>query len=274
MPMISIDLNELENLKDYIIKTGLKRVKSNSKYELLRIKDGEVSIVVYKSGKVVFNDTMASRKVIDSILKIETKFDFILGSDEVGKGEWYGPLITACVALTPNLIDKFRKLGVRDSKTINKKKISFLAQRMIKEDFVWKYTMLTPSTFNKMFEAFKKENKSLNELLAWAHARAIRETLDTIKNKRARLVIDKFDVEKTYRRLYGVDKSKLEIVQKSEGESEIPVAVASIIAKDMFERWVDRFSRKLDIDIRNVSPRELPESILKQVGKIHFKNVR
>lgn len=197
---VTIDLGELQALKNHVLRTGLKRAKPTNENELLRIKDGEVNLVVYKSGKVVFNDTTASRKVIDAILKTETEFDYVLGSDEVGKGEWYGPLIAVCVALTPTLIDNFRKIGVRDSKTISKMNISLLAQQIHEKNFVWKYTILNPPTFNQMFEDFRKEGKSLNELLAWAHSRAIRETLDNVKYSRARLIIDKFDVEKTYRR--------------------------------------------------------------------------
>ena len=64
------------------------------------IKDGKVMIVVYKSGKVVHNGSEESEKILHEILKREDKYDFILGSDETGKGEWFGPLVVTATALT------------------------------------------------------------------------------------------------------------------------------------------------------------------------------
>ena len=58
------------------------------------------------------------------------------------------------------------------------------------------------------------------------------------------MVIDKFDFEKTEFRLEKVDRTNVEIIQKSKGESEIPVAAASIIAKYTFEKEVDKLNIK------------------------------
>lgn len=271
---LTISFAELEALKNYILKTGLRRAKPTNEYELLRIEDRNAKIIVYKSVKVVHNDTPESRRIMDNILKLDTRYQYVLGSDEVGKGELYGPLVVVCVALTPQEVDKFRKIGARDSKTIEEAELIRLAEAFRKERFVWMPLILPPHTYNTRYEEFKKEVKSLNDFLAWAHARAIKDTIEKISFDRAKVVIDKFDVMKTYQRLYGIDRAKIQIVQKSKGESEIPVAVASILAKYIFEKEVERLSKNHGIDLKRVPPSEIPPPILTQVAKLHFKNIK
>jgi len=272
---IIISFKELEKLKNYILASGIKRVTTSNEYELLRIRDGEANLIVYKSGKVVYENNEATRKIIDAIMVEEREhYTYILGSDETGKGEWYGPLVVVCTALTPQQIKNFRKMGVRDSKTIGKKELFQLEQKVLKENFPKQISYLLPETYNKMYKDFRKENKNLNDLLAWAHSAAIKTVLDLIKYEKVKIVIDKFDVEKTYRRLYTINDSKAKIIQKSRGETEIPVALASILAKVRFENLVDSLDGKYNLNLRNSKPEDIPVEVLPHVAKLHFKNVK
>ena len=274
MSSVSIDVNELQKLKGLIFKNKLKRIPVKSEYELLRIKDDDINIIVYKSGKVVHNDTESSKQIISSILEKDEIYDYILGSDETGKGEWFGPLVVVATAVSPNEIIELRKLGVRDSKTITKSQIMKLADVIINMEFVRHSRVLTPKTYNKLYNEFKNEGKNLNHMMAWAHSAVIKEILDQIEFKKAKVVIDKFDFEKTEYRLENVDKTNLEIIQKTGGESEIPVAAASIIAKYIFEKEVDKLNGKYGIDLRQSKPEEIDSEILPFVAKLHFKNVK
>lgn len=276
MPPISLELDksEIEELKNYSQKIGLKKVRPKTEYELLRIKEGKISIVVYTSGKVVHNGTKESQQVIDAILKKEKIYDYILGSDEAGKGEWYGPLVVEGVALTPELIMECRRMGVRDSKSIAKQQLMNLAQKLVKQKFPRKLVILKPEVYNSKYKEFQNEGKNLNDMLAWAHSAAIKDLLKKIKFNNAKVVIDKFDFQKTEYRLSSVDKTNLEIIQKTKGESEISVALASIIAKYIFENEVDKLNKKYKIDLRKTKPVEIDPKILPLVAKLHFKNVK
>ena len=270
---LTISEKELQKLKGYILKTNLHRVPTTSEYELLRIKDGKVMIVVYKFGKVVHNGSEESEKILHEILKREEKYDFILGSDETGKGEWFGPLVVTATALTPEDIIELRKMGVRDSKTIKKAEPMKLAEQLFKMNFARFTITLTPERYNQMYAEFEKEGKSLNDMLAWAHSAVIKAMLKYVQAKRVKVVIDKFDFEKTEFRLENVDRTNTEIIQKSKGESEIPVAAASIIAKYTFETEVDKLNEKYKTDLRKLQPSEIDKAILPNVAKLHFKNV-
>lgn len=107
------------------------------------------------------SDWNARRKALVDYESIyTTKFDITLTFDEVGKGEWYGPLVVVCVALTPSVCDEFRKLGARDSKTLSKDSITTLAKKINSKSFPTRHVILPPSVFNEKVEEFKKEFNS------------------------------------------------------------------------------------------------------------------
>jgi ribonuclease HIII len=278
MPVsLAIDVNELVKLRNYLLANDLKRARVVNPYELLHIQDGDIDITVYKSGKVVHNNSIASQEIISLILKKERNYDFLLGSDEVGKGEWYGPLVTSAVALTPDDILKFRKLGVKDSKLLRKDALQKLAEVILRSNLVFKNVVLMPEKYNAMFQEFAKEGKSLNDLLAWAHVAAIKDVLERIpaKESRIKIIIDKFDAEKTDLRLASakIRQSNIEVIQSSTGDTEIPVSMASILAKNQFEELVTDLEEKSGINFRKTDPKSIDCNILPLVAKTHFKNI-
>lgn len=120
----------------------------------------------------------------------------------------------------------------------------------------------------------------MNDLLAWAHSEVVKDLLEQVKTEEVEVVIDKFDFLKTDSRLLGesrkriVDQNKIKVVQKSKGESEMPVAAASIIAKFIFEEEVEKLYSKFNVDLKTVTPSGVPKESLRKVAKTHFQNVR
>jgi len=157
---------ELGKLKEYIAKAGLLQEELTNAYELLRIRDGDIGIIVYKSGKIVQNGNPNSRKILDEILQREDTYDFILGSDETSKGEWFGPLVTTATALTPDQLLCLKNLGVRDSKTIKKPELMKLADRIFATGVPHSTITLLPGKYNAMYAELQREGKSLNDMIA------------------------------------------------------------------------------------------------------------
>jgi ribonuclease HIII len=271
---LTINTNEINKLKDFITENNFRELTTKSEYELLRIKDGEINIVLYKSGKLVHNGSISSKNIINSILEREKAFDFIIGSDETGKGEWYGPLVVVATALSSDDILLLRRIGVKDSKTIKKHKLIELAKKLRNMSFARHSITLMPETYNELYSKFKKENKNLNDLMAWAHSTVIQSLLEKIEFNKAKVIIDKFDFEKTEYRLKNIDKTNLKIIQKSGAESETAVAAASIIAKYIFETEIEKLNRKYGINLKQSKPEDIDTDIIAIVAKKHFKNVK
>lgn len=264
---------EIRNLRRLIAENKLNQVPTTNQYQELRIKDNKINFILYKTGKIVFQQNQDTMEILNSTLLRETGYDYILGSDETGKGEWYGPLVVAATALKPEEIIKLRLCGVKDSKTMKKSRIMELAESMMKMDFIRQYIILKPHSYNKLYSNFKSEGKSLNDLLAWAHTRLIRELLNRIEYDKAKVVIDRFDQRKTELRLKNIDTNRIKIIQKEKAESETPVAAASIIAKYLFEAEVNNLDQKYEVNLRKSNPADIKPEILPYIAKRHFKNI-
>ena len=81
---ILLDAEEIKRTEGLIEENHLKKVNLTNEYELLRVKDKDLNIVLYKSGKVVHNGNNAAIKFLNDILRKEENYDYILGSDETG----------------------------------------------------------------------------------------------------------------------------------------------------------------------------------------------
>ena len=235
---------------------------TTSDHESFRIQLSRETIVGYKSGKVVSSGPHAAAAVRSALLKT-TPFKgqerMIIGSDEAGKGEWLGPLVTSAVALTSLQSVELQGIGVADIKGIPPSKIAELARDIESGSLAYGTVLVTPKRFNEMFAELHKEGKSLNDLLAWSHAKVISEVYSRLKGewKNIRVVIDEFSRIKTEWRLARVlDLESVELIQRPRAEDEIAVAAASIVAREGREKWIDRESRSLGIDLRELSPIE------------------
>jgi ribonuclease HIII len=140
--------------------------------------------------------------------------------------------------------------------------------------------VVSPEKYNKLFEELSKEGKNSNDILAWAHSEVVKDLIEKAGTNDVQIIIDKFDFNKTDSRLSSkervrsVDQTKIKVIQKSKGESEIPVAAASIIAKSIFEEEVQKLSNKYGVDLKSIPPNDLPRDIIPKVAKTNFKNIK
>ena len=99
-----------------------------------------------------------------------------IGTDESGKGDFFGPLVIAGVLTDSKNAEYFTKLGIKDSKKLSDKKILTLAQE-IKKSAPHAIITISNSRYNELYASIK----NLNKLLAWGHARAIENILEKHK---------------------------------------------------------------------------------------------
>jgi ribonuclease HIII len=120
--------------------------------------------------------------------------------------------------------------------------------------------VVPPQTFEKRLEEFRQEGKNLNDLLAWAHAKAVSEVhkqLNPSKESRLRVVIDEFSRLKTEQRLRRVlDLNRVELIQKPRAEDVVSVGAASIVARNARDDWIRSASDRLGVDLIRLSPED------------------
>ncbi len=262
--VVKIEPEKLREAKNRLLRSNyVSEIATTSQYEHFRLRCEKGTIVAYTSGKIVASGKTCEALLQNMIQELdfgESGHDFIIGSDEAGKGEWLGPLVVAAVGLTPKQSTKLRAVGVMDSKSLSADRITSLSSE-IEETCQGLYSVIVPpQTFNKRLEEFRQEGKNLNDLLAWAHAKAVSEVyrqLRTNKMSRLRVVVDEFSRRKTRERLERViDLDTVELIQKPRAEDIVSVGAASIIARNIRDEWIMSASDRLGVDLRRLSPKE------------------
>lgn len=269
-----IDSKEISHLKQILLRNKeIKEIEPTNPYEVFRLKCENAFIVGYASGKIVATDESIRHYLSTAILDLHAPdYDIMIGSDEAGKGEWLGPLVIVAVALTPSQSSILRAEGIMDSKELSTAKIIRLAKTIRQISTTHKVVLVSPQKFNERMKELKKENRSLNDLMAWGHARAIDTIYKDFRGKRLKIkvVIDEFDKLKTELRLQRwINLDELELIQKPRAEEEIAVAAASIIARSEWEEWVDKTAEKYGINLRKLTTAQILD--MRQAAQIFAK---
>jgi len=260
---------------------GLIRIYQNKKNEM-KVDYSQLRNVEYsqKIRKLIEGEKIKLNSIELNGEIVEIKFPF-LGTDESGKGDYFGPLVTAGVYVNEKSAEELVGLGVRDSKKLSDGKNRRLAQRIgtiCKGNF--SIIEISPEAYNSLYEKFLAEGKNLNHLLAWGHAKAIEEILSNVECEIA--IADQFADERFILSKLQEKGKKLKLIQMHRAEENIAVASASILARtrflDRLTQLSERFNIKFPkgasqkvIDAAKLFVDKHGEISLKKVAKLHFK---
>ncbi|MBL8858759.1 MAG: ribonuclease HIII [Planctomycetes bacterium] len=197
----------------------------------------------------------------------------LIGSDECGKGDYFGPLVVAAVRLEPGQAEKLRAAGVRDSKTLSDEQCLKLGAAL-RGVFAHSVVQLDPPRYNQIYVQGK-----LNDLLGSLHAEAIQQ----LARPGIRVLVDQFaDARLMQKKLAGLD---VKLEQRTRAESNAAVAAASIIAREAFLTALKNLSEEAAVDLHKGAGDPVDRSAarfvaihgregLKNVAKLHFKNTQ
>ena len=207
-----------------------------------------------------------------------------IGTDESGKGDYFGPMVVAGVWLDESAAARLEATGVKDSKLLSDNRCQDLAAeiRMVCNGKSVEVE-LPPERYNELYDQFKKEGKNLNHLLAWGHARAIESLLE--KSACSYAVADQFGNERFILSKLMEKGKKLQLIQTPKAERYTSVAAASILARDRFLSGIEKLSRAYGIVLpKGASDRVIQPALdiimkrgvdeLKKVAKLHHKTTQ
>jgi ribonuclease HIII len=210
------------------------------------------------------------------------KFSFenirCIGIDESGKGDFFGPLVTAGVYVnTEEKVEKLLTLGVRDSKTLSDEKILLLAKQ-IKKICDHEVILVLPPKYNQLYSNMP----NLNHILAWCHAQSLEQILK--RNSDCNMAIsDQFAAKEVLLNKLKTMGKQIELIQRPRAEENIAVAAASILARakflDVMNIMEQKFNHKFS---KGANQQVIKEGIdflskggnLSQVSKQHFTTTK
>ncbi len=210
-----------------------------------------------------------------------------IGTDEAGKGDFFGPLVTAGVYVDERTARLLRTLSVRDSKLVGDRELRGLATniREVVEDEKRAVIIVAPKRYNELYKQMRSEGKNLNTLLAWAHTRAIEDLIG--HGLKPRFILSDQFGDKRYiesRLMVDTRLSGVPVLQMHRAEADVAVAAASILARDAFLGWLEQAGKALGLTVpKGASPKvietgkllvsRLGAEALKDYAKVSFKTM-
>jgi ribonuclease HIII len=203
-----------------------------------------VTVVFYRSGKIVVQgrdaEAFAARHLGAApapkpVAAPARSTRPTAGSDESGKGDYFGPLAVAAVLVRPEDAALVEELRIVDSKLAGDERIR-RAEGIIAERFPNAVRVLGPEAYN----AAHRECGNANVLLGRLHAEVLDEVLSGVPDPSAvRIVVDKFGDPSHVTKRLGPAARRAEFLMHVRAESEPAVAAASFLARAAFLRGMD-----------------------------------
>lgn len=277
-------------------------------YAKWQAKDGDTVITLYESGKVVFQgkdadlasdfwittEKINSGKVdvknsankqkkdkLDKSTYVNPKiyYSSSIGSDEVGTGDYFGPIVVTAAYVSKDNIDFLEELGVKDSKKLNDQQILQIVPKFIKQ-IPYESIILT----NKEYNANYSTDLNMNKIKAILHNKALSRLSSKI-NDYEYIIVDQFAESYVY---FNYLKESSNVVRNitffTKGEDKhLSVACASLISRYIFINEFNKLSKELNMELPKGASNlvdEVGKTIvkeygfdkLKEIAKLNFKN--
>ena len=298
---LKVSDNTMEKMNEYF--EDKKRLKTPP-YAVFQADEADTVVTLYQSGKAVFQGISADidanlwsqmeknlnpnknvdMKVASNEKKKETKknskvyYANTIGSDEVGTGDYFGPIVVTASYVTKEDIPFLESLGVKDSKKLTEEQILKITPQIIKK--IPYYTMtLSNKEYNQRHSEY-----NMNAMKAILHNKALLEMTEKYQNYDY-IVVDQFAEKYVYynylRKVPNVQRD-ITFITKAEDQC-LSVACSAIISRYIFIKEFDKLSKKYNQTLpKGAGPivdevgaklvKEYGIDVLNEIAKTNFKN--
>lgn len=294
-----------DNIKQKMIDYyEFKKCDKTPPYAIFQVKDYDCVITLYESGKAMFQgigadiessywseqERIINNRNIDEELKSKEKKDEdktyyyydAIGSDEVGTGDYFGPIIVTATLVKKETRKLLEDLKIMDSKKMTDDKILRCAPILMN-----KIPYVTFTLTNSKYNELTKKGFNMNKIKTILHNKVLYELAKKEENNYHKIIVDQFTTPRsyfTYLKQENIQDKVTKITFLTKGESKhLSVAAASVISRYLFLNEIDKLSKKYNTTILKGASNEVnkvAEEIVKKYGKeelskiakINFKN--
>ncbi len=264
-------------------------------YVIFQAKDADTVITMYESGKVMFQGISAdidanmwrdidgqSKVNKEEVKKNDKKYYYssAIGSDEVGTGDYFGPIVVTSCYVSKDDIEFVESLGIKDSKKLDDEKILKIAPELIKK-IKYKSLIMTNSEYNAKYST----SYNINKIKAIMHNKVLWRMVNEEHPEYDYIIVDEFAREQRYYEYLNGNPAiqrNITFITKAE-DKNLAVASASVISRYIFLKEFDKISDSLHIPLPKGAGKEVDEigkevvetygkDKLKEIAKINFKN--
>lgn len=264
-------------------------------YVVFQAQEEDTVITMYESGKVMFQGVSAD---VDAAMwgtalentkekQAERKKEnakyyncSAVGSDEVGTGDYFGPIVVTATFVSKEDIPFLEKLGVGDSKKIDDSKILKIAPEIAKK-IKYKSVILSNREYNENYN----KDINMNKIKAILHNRVLYQLVNEVRPKYDYIIVDEFAREARYYdyiKDQKVIQRNITFMTKAE-DKNMAVACGSIISRYIFLKEFDKLCDSIHIPLPKGAGKDVDsigeevvekygEEKLKDIAKLNFKN--
>ncbi|PLS16935.1 ribonuclease HIII [Bacillus sp. M6-12] len=303
--VLQLSLSQIEAMKKHYFKSLSDK---NPPGSIFTAKPAQCTVTAYKSGKVLFQGASAAaeaqqwgsvsasgtgkpvkKPASTSSVKIHSYSPpsnigqlSVIGSDEVGTGDYFGPITVAAVYVNSDQIALLKELGVKDSKFLNDSQIVSIASQI---KHIVPYSLLICA--NPKYNDMQAKGMSQGKMKALLHNQALKNVIGKILPEEADAVlIDQFaqpGVFFNYLKGQELFKSKQVYLSTKAESIHMSVAAASILARYAFVKQFDKLSEAAGFKIPKGAGGAVDEAAarlihergleaLYEFTKVHFAN--
>jgi ribonuclease HIII len=292
--LYTIDLSEEQMAQLEIWCSNRNWCATPVQHARFSFKGDQIHVVGYRTGKLVIQGKKTESFVTDVLepeitKKAQLNYEAVLhpewfephaGLDESGKGDVFGPIVSACVIADKRMVEHWLSIGVRDSKRITSDTATLKFAKAIREtpQVVIKTTFMSMQKYNSLY---LKLGSNMNTLLAWMHAQSLQKALDQ------RFVswglLDQFSKQPLVQKQIKVANFQLNM--RPRAEEDPVVAAASIIARSVYLEQMHKLSEQAGFSLQKgastLVQNQLNQLITKlgpqslfDFAKMHFRTVQ
>lgn len=296
---MTISFKVSDNTKEKMIEyyKYMKREKTPA-YAIFQADEADTVITLYESGKVVFQGVSAdvdanlwkeTEKILNGTIindnddkkKKESKdldttdYYFVnsIGSDEVGTGDYFGPMIVTSSYVKKEDIAFLEDLGVKDSKKLTDEKILKVVPEIMNK-IPYKSYILTNKEYNKL----QDKGYNMNKIKAILHNKVLLDLMKRDNYIVDMVVVDQFTPPRNYfSYLKNEDNVFRKITFTTKAEDKcLSVACSSMISRYLFIKEIDKMSKDLDMIIpkgAGILVDEFGKKVVEKYGKDKLKDI-
>lgn len=271
-----------EQVKEMIEYYSGYLITNTSNYTIARAKVSNATITFYRTNVVLFQGSGARKEYLHWAeafnLEIEEmpeseENDYselsVIGTDEVGTGDYFGPVVVCATYVSNDNIAKLRQLGVKDSKMLTDKQIiplSLEIAQLVPYSIIYldaeKLNLLSKKEYNLNFVKAYLHNKSINSILK-KHPEV----------KYDAILIDEFTPKEKYLEYLKNTQnviSNITTIKRGE-QAHIAIAASSILARAAFLREIQKISKEYDMPILKGAGSEVDRCAISFVKSFGWK---
>ena len=264
-------------------------------YVVFQAEEEDTVITMYESGKVMFQGTSAdvdaamwgvalenTKEKQEENKKASEKYYYCnsVGSDEVGTGDYFGPIVVTATYVRKEDIPFLEELGVGDSKKIDDSKILKIAPQIAKK-IKYRSTILTNKEYNEKYT----KDTNMNKIKAILHNNVLYKLMQEEKPEIDYIVVDEFAREaRYYEYLSGTNVVQRNITFMTKAEDKnLAVACGPIISRYLFLKEFDKICDEVHLPLPKGAGKDVDtigeevvekfgKEKLQDIAKVNFKN--